>query len=663
MKFLYPQFLYALFALAIPILIHLFNFKKYKDFYFSDISFLKSLKEKTKSQSQLRHFLIFLSRALAFIFIVFAFSQPYIPKKSDQIKVKKHGVSIFIDNSFSMNRTNKQGSLLEGAKLKAIEVLNAYSESDDFHFLDNNFKGLSNRIVTKEQSKKEINQIANSSSHRELELIIKKQLDGLNSSDAIKKDLYIISDFNNYKNDLSSLNIDSNIFVHLINIESDNKNNLFIDSCWFDSPILHLNKELTLNVKIKNDGKESLKNQSIKLFIDKQQIAISNFDINNETIVPISFIANKNGWNTGQLKIEDYPITFDNNYFVSFQIKEEIKVASIHEFEINESLTKLFEGDDFFEYTSFRKNQIRYDQLQNYDLIVLDELNKLSSGLIQFLSSHVKKGASLLVFPSKEIDYNSYQQLSDNLGIDKYGNYNNGQEITKINFDHPVFSGVFEKKTTKLNLPKVKGYFEIGNSKSSIDAIMNYADKKAVIKQFSCIKGKVYLSSIGLNESFSNLRKHALFIPLIYNISALTSGNQILSHNIGKNKIENTQNVPVQNTAMNNENLQFIPEIKNQQIWIYDQIKDAGIYELKNNDSLYSKLAFNYDRKESSFKNFDFDNINKGLNKNAFVIFDNETENLTAKIENIKDGFSLWTICIIITIFLLAIETLLLKLL
>jgi hypothetical protein len=109
--------------------------------------------------------------------------------------------------------------------------------------------------------------------------------------------------------------------------------------------------------------------------------------------------------------------------------------------------------------------------------------------------------------------------------------------------------------------------------------------------------------------------------------------------------------------------LQFIPEIKNQQIWIYDQIKDAGIYELKNNDSLYCKLAFNYDRKESSFKSFDFENINKGLNKNAFVIFDNEIENLTAKIENIKDGFSLWTICIIITIFLLAIETLLLKLL
>lgn len=663
MKFLYPQFLYALFALAIPIIIHLFNFKKYKTFYFSDISFLKSLKEKTKSQSQLRHLLIFLSRALAFIFIVLAFAQPYIPKESQQIKVKKHAVSVFIDNSFSMNSINKQGNLLDVAKLKAIEVLNAYSESDDFHLIDNHFKGFSNRIVTKEDSKKEINQIASSSTHRELELIIKKQIDGLKSSDAIKKDLYIISDFNNYKNDLSKLAIDSNISINFIKIESDKKNNLFIDSCWFDSPILHINKELTLNVRIKNDGKESLKNQSIKLFIDKQQIAISNFDIDDQTIVPINFIANKNGWNTGQLKIEDFPITFDNSFFVSFQIKQKISVGSIYEFEENKSLRNLFNGDDFFKYSSFRKNQIRYDELKNYDLIVLDELNNVTSGLIQFLNSHVRNGGSLLVFPSKELESISYQKLSNNLDIDQYGKYNSGQEITSVNFEHPVFNGVFEKKTTKLNLPKIKGFFEIKNSKSSIDAIMNYSDKKAVIKQFSVEKGKVYLSSVGLNKSFGNLSKHALFVPLIYNISALTSGNQILSHELGNKKVENTENIPLQNTTISNEDFQFIPEIQNQYIWIYDQIKDAGIYELKNNDSLYSKLAFNYDRKESIFKSFDFDKINNGLNENAFIIFDNKTENLTAKIENIKDGFSLWTICIIITIFLLAIETLLLKLL
>ena len=60
MNFLYPQFLYALALVAIPIIIHLFNFRKFRTVYFSNVQFLKSAKEKTKSQSQLKHLLILL---------------------------------------------------------------------------------------------------------------------------------------------------------------------------------------------------------------------------------------------------------------------------------------------------------------------------------------------------------------------------------------------------------------------------------------------------------------------------------------------------------------------------------------------------------------------------------------------------------------------------
>ena len=41
-----PNLLYALFAIAIPIFIHLFNFRKHKKIYFSSIRFLKDIKEK-----------------------------------------------------------------------------------------------------------------------------------------------------------------------------------------------------------------------------------------------------------------------------------------------------------------------------------------------------------------------------------------------------------------------------------------------------------------------------------------------------------------------------------------------------------------------------------------------------------------------------------------
>ena len=103
LNFLYPAFLWGLFLIIIPILIHLFNFRRYKKIYFSNVSFLKSVKEQTKFASRLKHLLVLLSRILMIAFLVLAFSQPYISHKQ-QTATKKKSVSIYIDNSFSIDR-------------------------------------------------------------------------------------------------------------------------------------------------------------------------------------------------------------------------------------------------------------------------------------------------------------------------------------------------------------------------------------------------------------------------------------------------------------------------------------------------------------------------------------------------------------------------------
>ena len=77
MNFLYPNFLWAISLIAIPIAIHLFNFRKYKKVYFSDISLLKNVNTQTKKQSKLKHILVLISRILALTCLVFAFSYPY----------------------------------------------------------------------------------------------------------------------------------------------------------------------------------------------------------------------------------------------------------------------------------------------------------------------------------------------------------------------------------------------------------------------------------------------------------------------------------------------------------------------------------------------------------------------------------------------------------
>src|ERR1035438_3666616 len=95
MQFLHSNFLFALSALAIPIIIHLFNFRRYKTVYFSNVTFLKELKEETASQSKLKHLLVLACRLLALAFLVFAFAQPYIPNKKNQLSSGRKFVSIY----------------------------------------------------------------------------------------------------------------------------------------------------------------------------------------------------------------------------------------------------------------------------------------------------------------------------------------------------------------------------------------------------------------------------------------------------------------------------------------------------------------------------------------------------------------------------------------
>src|ERR1700749_154283 len=103
MQFLHPGYLYALSAIAVPIIVHLFNFRRYKTVYFSNVKFLREVKEETTSRSRLKHLLVLAARLLALTFLVLAFAQPFIPNKRNTGAGGRRLISFYIDNSFSMN--------------------------------------------------------------------------------------------------------------------------------------------------------------------------------------------------------------------------------------------------------------------------------------------------------------------------------------------------------------------------------------------------------------------------------------------------------------------------------------------------------------------------------------------------------------------------------
>ncbi|NQY66437.1 MAG: BatA domain-containing protein, partial [Flavobacteriales bacterium] len=138
MNFAYPLFLLALASIAIPILIHLFNFQKTKRVLFTNVKFLIDVKQKSKKQNNLKHLLVLLSRILAICALVFAFAQPFFAENNTEVAPSfSNLVNIYIDNSFSMQSKYQDRTLLELAKSKAIEIVNDRDQADRFQLLTN----------------------------------------------------------------------------------------------------------------------------------------------------------------------------------------------------------------------------------------------------------------------------------------------------------------------------------------------------------------------------------------------------------------------------------------------------------------------------------------------------------------------------------------------
>ena len=217
MHFIYPAFLFALLTLAIPVIIHLFNFRKFQKVNFSNVQFLKEIQEQQSSRRNLKERLILTSRLLALSFLVFAFARPFIPGQNATAAGKQNVVSVFVDNSYSMQTLNREGSLLDDAKQKAKEIASAYNINDRFQLLTQDFEGKHQRLLSRDEFNDAVDQVKTSPQSRRLQQIISRQQSLLLTRPGVTKSAYIISDLQKNMAD-KPMKVDSSIAYSFIQL-------------------------------------------------------------------------------------------------------------------------------------------------------------------------------------------------------------------------------------------------------------------------------------------------------------------------------------------------------------------------------------------------------------------------------------------------------------
>ncbi len=670
MSFLYPQFLWALSLLAIPIIVHLFNFRRYKKVYFTNVQFLKDMKEQTTTRSRLKHLLVLFSRLLAVSFLVFAFAQPFIPKNKNDVEKTSKVVSVYIDNSFSMDAVGEEQSLVETAKRKAADIANAYSAETQFQLITNDFEGRHQRLLSRDEFITAIDEVKISPASHKLSEVVSRQKQALNQSTAETKLVYLLSD---YQENITDLVEDSSIIVNMVPIESNRGMNVAIDSCWFISPVQMLNQTATLLVSITNHGEEAVENGNITLHVNDKTTAISDFTVAaHETVTDtLSFTISETGWQKTEVTIEDFPITFDDQYYLCFHVAEKINLLSISEQTENPYINAMFADNNFFALTNNNSGQLDYSSFNQYQLIVITSLKTISSGLAFQLKEYLNSGGSVLIFPHALADKNSYNTFLSSVNASTLGDWNTTtKQVSKINTEQEIFKDVFDEIKENINLPSAKSSFSfISNARSGEEPLLKFSDNTSFLSKFGIEKGSLYLCASPLDQEITDLPVHAIFVPMIYKmaINGIRSGK--LSYTIGKdNLVEVTDQTEHGETGykIKGETIEFTPSRNvaagKLRLGIEGQIQQSGFYEIIIDDAENAEqFAENYDRKESVMKFYSAEQLKEQFENDHRNIIESAGEDFSVAVAEMNHGNALWKLCVIFTLLFLAIEILLLR--
>lgn len=673
MQFLYPGFLFALATLAIPVIIHLFSFRRYKKIFFSNTRFLTDVQQEHRSRNRVRHWLLLALRMLALACLVLAFAHPFIPQKGTAFNPGKKYVSVYIDNSFSMSNTGSEGELLQVAKKKALEIASAYQEGDAYQLVTNDFELKHQRWVTRSEFQRFVQEVQSAPAFRTVTDVVTRMRENFRKAETSNRNAYFISDFQQNMADLSSLKNDSNIRMSFIPLAAAAQNNIYIDTAWFDAPLWQIGQKNTLKVRIVNTGDNEVKDRTLSLTINGKSKSLATYSISalGSTVVPIVYTITDDGVNKGVLSIDDYPISFDNTLYFSYPVTKTIPVLCINGASENTNITRAFAAEHSFALTNVNAGTVDYSSLNKYDFIILNELQNVSSGLGSVLKDFMtKRGNVLIVPPAADMNTASYNAFLQEMMANSYGSIvNSAAGIAPLDMHNPFFANIFDEMSGNTGMPVASKYYQLSKLSNTREAVlMKFTNDDAFLTAVPGGHGYMFLSAVPFTETWSSFPNHGLFLPFLYKMVFFHHFSDRLYYVIDQDnylQVNSQADDKEKIFRLRKDSVEMIPPQRmlngNLNLFVEGLIRSAGHYTLSNKetDEKPEVYAFNYSRKESEMKFLSDTEIKEQTAGIKAAVLDAGSISLSHTIKEAQAGTKIWKWFILAALLFLLGETLL----
>ena len=628
MNFLYPNILWCLFALAIPIIIHLFNFRRHKIVYFSNTATLKTIEQENAKTKKLKYIIALIMRMLFIAGLVFAFAYPNNPDQKLKTDDADNLVAIYIDNSMSMHSQSSEISLIEDARASARALISNISPSQRFVLLTNS-RQLDNEypmnrdemMMSIDAMQIEASPLTFNNLYENLQMIMKHN--GFRSAS-----LFMYSDFQENMMNMEGLVADSAIQIVAMPLKSDYQQNIYIDTVWLSSPILQKDLANEINVRIVNESGKDINGLPVNFEIDGKSVAFNTIDIpaNGKNDISMQFVLSeelcrdvRKCVSMASVSINDYPITFDDTYNFVLNVRPVIKIVELSTNNGDATIKTLFSNDSLFDYHVLNPYRIDQQYLSDCQMVIIDGDADLNETMWQTIIDFAKDGGSVVIFPSEVSEPSEVSVFSDDT-----------LSISTIASQHDFFNDIFVSIPTNADLPKVYKHSQIDKKRFyNTLTLISLQNGTSFITLSKIGSGNIFCFASQLCKDWTNFADNSLFVPIMYKIAMLGGRMSRLSYTLGIDK-----DIAINDLTAFSEgdirirdaqgNFEMIPmvEMRNNRalIRLYDELPGAGFYIISKGDEVIETTAWNDNRKESKMKFMDREEVDKLLKDNGLNV-------------------------------------------
>ena len=511
-NFLNSNVLWGLFAIAIPIIIHLFNLRRVKRVEFSNTSLLRRVKEESSAKRKPVELLILMSRVLGVVLLILTFARPVYKDAQNDLSLQGE-VLLYLDNSFSLSVRDQGGqSAFDNAYNLSQDLVNAYPDGTIFRFIENAYSNSIATEFTKSSLTDNLTEVQQVGVDRSFEEISNRQ-----KGQSISGDVYLVSDFQNSQG-LNLLSADTTSNYFLVPAMGSDYSNVFVDSVFLQNTFLSGSVTNLLKVRLRRNDR-SINQVNLKLYIDDRLSGTNQISFGDDLIMDYDFeipLADQ-AINEIRISLDDPGLAFDNDYYLAINQLDKIRVLELYESNTPSFVSSLFDDNELFQFERGNSNALDNQQIESADFIIINQLSAYSNQLSNAIAGSIDNGKTVLVIPSEKIAAIELNRI----GLSVVGDTRQRVVLDIPNYENPFFEGVFVENSQNLEMPDASILYRLVNEELSYLTFKN--GRSFLSKVLS--NGSLFFFASSFDESLTTFPNHALFVPVLYKLALGSKAN------------------------------------------------------------------------------------------------------------------------------------------